>query len=85
MSEKEKVKYPQCEKVAAKQKESQVIGEFVGWLQDEKGVIFAKWDDDMGRPVLAGFQLESMLLEFFGIDVQAREKEPEAMLANIGG
>ena len=37
MSEKkERVKYPQCEKVAAVQKESQMIGEFVEFLQEKK-------------------------------------------------
>lgn len=52
--------YPECDKLAAISKESQSIGEFIEWLQQEKGVRLAhygmkeKWCSCPGFNVFGG-------------------------------
>jgi hypothetical protein len=36
------IQYPECEKMKAVHEKSQTIGEFLEWLQNEKGVLFSE-------------------------------------------
>ena len=87
--------YPEHEKLQAVKDKSQAIGEFVEWLQGTKGFRLAKWEKvpdesvfaDEGSEVDELFQqfinIEQLLAEFFGIDLQKLEQEKRAMLEQI--
>jgi hypothetical protein len=79
-------KYPECEKMAAVQKESQAVGEFLDWLQSEKGFIVCeqgKGDSYEFPYVPACLSIESLLADFFGINLKKVEKERRDMLASL--
>lgn len=77
-----KVDYPEHEKLKKVQKESQVCGELLDWLQNEKGIVLCKYNDsDYAMPVY--MPIQDILGEFFGIDQNKLEKEKVAMLDAI--
>jgi len=93
------MKYPECDKMKAVQPRSQLIGEFLEWLNQEKGVTLAKlhehtdecYDEegdrvcDLSEQVFYPFNhtTENLLAEFFGIDLEKVEKEKRAILKEL--
>ena len=75
--------YPEHEKVRAIQRESQAIGEFMDWLQEEKNIGFAYFEEGLGDVLLSTPSLLKLLEEFFGIDPKKLEAEKQAMLDEI--
>lgn len=77
--------YPEHEKLAAINEQSQSIGEFIDWLAFEKDVILGKQDPDSftGRMYPAREPIGNLLAEFFEIDQEALEAEKRAMLIDI--
>lgn len=73
--------YPEHEKLAEVAEHSQAIGEFLDWLQNEKGYTIASYRDDFLRltPVLRS--IKDLLAEYYDIDPEALEGEKQDMLA----
>jgi hypothetical protein len=83
----------------AKAEGSQVIGEFLEWLQGEKGVVLATYHEhskaecgslrwpECGiyseQPVIFHCSTERLLAEFFEIDLDQVEREKQALLDEI--
>ncbi len=80
---------PECEKMVAVTEKSHAIGEFVDWLNDEKGIhlrIYVELDDDgttRSRWVAQPQPMENLLAEYFGIDLKKVESERRAILEAI--
>jgi hypothetical protein len=78
--------YPESEKVHAIRDKSQVVGEFIDWLE-EKGYSICEYRETMFRsskelmPVPKS--IEQWLMEFFEIDRQKYEKEKEQMAMEL--
>lgn len=70
MSDKQMPTCPECEKLTAASSESQVIGEFIEWLQET-------YCDDVEMPRVS---IERLLAEFFEIDLDKVEVERRALL-----
>lgn len=77
----ERQRYPECEKLGSVAQQSQIIEEFLEWLSETKGLVL--WDDAeiSGR----GYTTESLLAEFFDIDMEKVEAERQRLRANIRG
>ncbi len=72
---------PECDKLVKIAPQSNVIGEFLDWLESEKEIILAIYDDDELFP--DNENKESLLAEFFEIDLNLIEKERQALLEHI--
>lgn len=87
--------YPEHEKLSGVQVESQAIGQFIDWLQDEKGVFLAVeathkeenisgiGNHEVTETVPYRFRIDEVLAEYFGIDLRVLESERRAMLVEI--
>jgi len=78
--------YPEHEKLEKVQEKSQAIGEFLEWLNDEKGLSLAVWGEDevIGECLYPAHpSVQDLLAEFFGIDLQVLEDEKQAMLVEL--
>jgi hypothetical protein len=64
---------------------SQVIGEFLEWLQNEKSVELCVRNDLSDQLMPFRFSTEELLAEFFEIDLKEGEKEKRQMLENLRG
>lgn len=80
-------KYPEHEKLSKVSDKSRVIGEFVDWLSDEKGIQLGhnQWFDDCVERqfVPVGGRIQALLAEFFEIDEDRLEQEKRAMLEHM--
>jgi len=79
---------PECDKLMMVQDKSHAIGEFLEWLQAEKGVQLAYYSEDKEtRDELFPLHqsTEELLAEFFDIDLKKVEEERRAMLERMGG
>ena len=80
---------PECDKIIAVKNESQKIGEFLGWLGSEKNLTICRWvgedeDDDIGgRFYPEHLDVQKLLAEFFGIDLNKVEEEKRSLLEEI--
>ena len=75
---------PECEKMRVVQKQSQAIGEFLEWLQEETDYTICRFEGDEhgnGRYYPAHVIVEKVLAEFFDIDLNKVEEERRAILA----
>jgi len=74
----------ECDKLLAVSKNSQIIGEFLDWLQNND-VVLSKWDvgkyEDTLYPIRQS--IESLLAEYFEVDLNKVEKERRALLSGI--
>ena len=81
------MKYPECEKLAAVSDKSQAIGAFLEWLRETKEYEIAKWDTDdrLGIDKLSPvhYSIESLLAEYFEIDMNKVEKERQQILEDV--
>jgi hypothetical protein len=75
-------KYPENAKLGRVAGKTQAIGEFVDWLEAEKGIHLAVWASDT-RMVPAGASIQNLLAEWAGIDQNKLEDERRAMLAAV--
>ncbi len=72
---------PECDKLTKVAPESQKIGEFIDWLQNEKKIHLAHWQEgDREELAYAHESIEKLLAEFFKIDLDKVEKERTALL-----
>jgi hypothetical protein len=79
-------KYPEHIKVKAIQAKSQAIHEFIDFLAEDKKIHLAEWLNDSlgsrrGRDELiyARTTKENLIAEFFGINLEAFNKEKDTM------
>jgi hypothetical protein len=77
------VTYPEHDKLAKVTDHSQAIGEFLDWLQNERGVTLAHYDDnyiqgDVLTPIFRS--IEDWLAIYFDIDRNRLEEEKREML-----
>jgi hypothetical protein len=81
--------YPQHEKLQEVAEQSQMCGEFIEWLAQEKGIHLAEWVKYEGfrdeRLTTTFTPLSHLLAEFFDIDPDELEREKRAMLEAIRG
>lgn len=87
--------YPEHEKLQAVKDKSQAIGEFIEWLQSTKHYVIAQWqqidpDTEPGEAEAedqmlfrASFSIETLLAEYFKIDLGKLEQEKQAMLESL--
>lgn len=74
--------YPEHEKLAEVAEHSQAIGEFLDWLQNERGyVIAAYWDESDSWLTPVRRSITDLLSEYYDIDQQTLEGEKQDMLA----
>jgi hypothetical protein len=68
--------YPECEKLKSVQPQSQIIGEFLEWLENTKKVNLCQWADGVMGEGYYGFHynIELLLAEFFNIDLKKVEE-----------
>ena len=80
------MEYPEHEKLSAISDQSQAIGQFLDWLQNEKAVTLAEYLDEDGghwgeaRLVPIHRSIQHWLAEYFGIDLEVIETEKREML-----
>ena len=74
--------YPAIEKMKSVQKESQVIGDFLEWL-DEQGLRICSIDDETGELHTAYCSIEKRLAIYFDIDLVEVDKEKRQILAGL--
>jgi len=86
-----KIEYPECEKLLKVSERSQIIGEFLEWL-NEKNLTICEIQEDFpceecGEESLQYVQnyksIEDRIADFFGIDMNKVEKERQQMLDDI--
>ena len=71
-------KTPQCDRFLEVREQSQVIGKFLDWVADQHGARL-RVDD---HPFLAR-STEQLLAEFFGIDLDAFDREKFLVVENF--
>lgn len=78
-------KYPECEKMMAVKDKSQVIGEFLEWLQYERSITveLCVRNDIHDKLFPFNFSTEKLLAEFFNIDLNKVEKEKRQILDEL--
>ena len=73
--------YPEHEKLALVQEQSQTCGEFIDWLADEHGLCLCERDTHHYRRTSKS--INELLAGFFKIDQKKLEAEKQDMLANV--
>ncbi len=74
---------PELDKRSGVLDDSHKIGEFLDWLEQEKGITLAQWDDhDRLMPARTG-GFERLLADYFGIDLDKVEAEKMAILEQL--
>ena len=76
-----KEQYPEHEKLHAVREQSQAIGEFLEWVNTEKGWMLGVYEGERMYP--ASYSINALLAEFFGIDPDLLEREKRAMLESL--
>lgn len=79
------IKYPECEKMTAIKDKSQVIGEFIEWLTHERSISIELCvrNDNSDGLMPCHTNVEQLLAEFFGINLEKFEKEQRQILDEI--
>lgn len=87
-----KTKYPECEKMNAVSEDSNKIGAFLDWLNNEQCVVLARYYDDVecenceetSKQLLPiRLSIEELLAEYFDIDLDKVEKERREILERL--
>jgi hypothetical protein len=68
---------PELTKMLAVKEQSQVIGEFIDWLNEEKGIYLK------AKGYCPVFDFEGLLAEFFKIDLKKAEQEKQKILEGL--
>jgi hypothetical protein len=79
------VKYPEHEKLKARQRDVGLLGEFYDFLTQEKGWDIAEFRDDANRYWPIAARPDEIIGLFLGVDPKKLEQEKRAMLAEIRG
>lgn len=77
---------PESDKMLAVHDKSQAIGEFMEWLQGERGIVLAEWEDRTSRDAVLHPShpgINQLLAQYFEIDLNVVEREKRAILAGI--
>lgn len=77
------IKTPECDKMLAIVSKSQLIGEFLCWLDEEKGVDLMVLGDHGINYEPFYYNTAELLAEFFDIDLDKVEQEKRAILEEI--
>ena len=79
--------YPEHEKLAKIQDKTQIVGEFLDWLVNEKGMVLADWQEGLIEDRLAPVNpsIQDLIAEFFQIDQNKLEAEKRQMLKAYRG
>lgn len=72
--------YPEHEKLGKITDKSQICGEFLDWLRNERGIVLADWSQQSDILYPVHISTMNLLAEFFGIDPVKIENEKRAML-----
>jgi hypothetical protein len=75
--------YPECEKMNAVQGDSQKIGAFLDWLQNDLGIVLAEYDNEDDELYRANYTIEKLLARYFDIDLDKVEQERRQMLEEL--
>lgn len=75
--------YPEHEKLQKITLQSQACGEFLDWLQSEKGVTLCTYNKSYEQFYPLRVSITEVLGEFFEIDLEKIEQEKRAMLDEI--
>lgn len=75
--------YPEHEKLRKISDKSQVVGEFLEWLEDTKGWRLARWGRYINWMEPVHYDVQDILAEFFGIDRDRLDAEKDAMLEEL--
>lgn len=75
------IETPECDKLRKVTHKSQIIGEFLAWLQDEKGLVICDLEDNEYLPY--GSSINQMLADYFEINLDKVEREKQAILDGI--
>ncbi len=75
--------YPECAKLKSVSETSQVIGEFLDWLEHEEEIVFCLRGERTEMLYEKHLPREKTLAKFFGIDLRKVETERRAMLEDI--
>jgi len=73
--------YPEHAKLKAVSDKSQIIGEFLDWLTNERGLTLAYWAGDELYP--AREATDRLLTDYFGINLHELEIESRMMMDKI--
>ena len=82
-------KTPELDKMMAVQEKSQIIGEFLKWLNEssliicEYGVIFDIYEEEMDGLLPIRSSKEQLLAEYFNIDLNKCERERQQILTDL--
>jgi hypothetical protein len=75
------MKYPLNKKLALVGDLSHVISEFLEWLEEQKGLAICEpYKPQFAWYIPSHASKEKLVMEFFGIDLEALEKEKRQML-----
>lgn len=75
--------YPECEKMAAVEDKSQVIGEFLEWAKETQDFHLCIYSGYGKEYIPIGITVERLLAKFFDIDIDKVEKEKRQILEEI--
>jgi hypothetical protein len=73
----------ECEKLHKVHEDSQKIGEFLAWLLYEKDFTICHCDDGREHFYPIRKSIETLLAEYFEIDLDKVEREKRRLLSNI--
>lgn len=76
-----KVPTPELDKMQKVKDQSQVVGAFLDWLQNETDMVIGAWERERMYPVHKS--IEELLAEYFEIDLNKVERERRALLDAI--
>ncbi|KKN98991.1 hypothetical protein LCGC14_0142360 [marine sediment metagenome] len=74
-------RYLECEKMAAVRDQSQTIGGFLEWLQDEKHLFICNRENEEYWPIHS--RIEQWLADYFDINLNKVEEEKCKMLYDL--
>ena len=75
---------PELDRLAAVSDESQAIGEFLEWLQSERNIVLAEYLNPKAHLLYpANVGIETLLAQYFKIDLAKVEKERRLLLQSI--
>lgn len=81
--------YPEHDKLQKVKDRSQTIGEFLNWLSWNKKIRLARFEkippdeDRHSELMLVSYNMQELLAEYFGIDLDVLEQEKRKMLEHI--
>lgn len=80
--------YPEHEKLQKIQDQSQMIGDFLSWLQEEKGLSLCSYQGEKHKIDLwcpTDANTSKLLADYFEIDEKKLEEEKQKMLQELRG